>query len=406
MRPAPMMIRFLLAALLAPALVVNLSACSRSADDADSAGANRSARTAPESQSADPNDGKESGHAEDGESAPQVRMDAAELSAAGIKLQTLEPSLLSEELRAPGEVIDNAYGTTLITPRVEALVVSRHARIGDEVQAGAPLVTLSSVEVANAQAELRIAEEEWRRVSALGREAVSGRRIKEAKVAFDRARATARAYGLSGTADGRSSGEFTLIAPHAGRLTEDDFVVGQRIEPGKALFRLVDESTVWVDAKLPSETAAHVLAGTPATIIAGDTRIPGTVMRSAHRTSEATRNASIRVEVPNPDDRLHSGDYVDIYFETTSSAASGKEELDRLAVPTSALVQIQGETVVFRRDFDDGALEPAAVRTGEVIGDHTVIHEGLKAGDTIVVDGAFTVKAQLLKAQLGEGHAH
>ncbi|MBK7013910.1 MAG: efflux RND transporter periplasmic adaptor subunit [Xanthomonadales bacterium] len=244
-------------------------------------------------------------------------MDDAALAAAGIELQTLVPSQLSEELRAPGEVVDNAYGTSLITPRVESLVIRRHARIGDEVQAGAQLVTLSSVEVANAQADLRIAEEEWRRVSALGREAVSGRRIKEAKVALDRARATARAYGLSGSADGRSNGEFTLDAPHAGRLTEDDFVVGQRIEPGKTLFRLVDESTVWVDAKLPSESASHVKAGTPAVIISGGRRIAGTVMRNAHRTSEATRNATVRVEVPNPDDRLHSGDYVDVYFETT-----------------------------------------------------------------------------------------
>src|SRR3546814_14610812 len=76
----------------------------------------------------------------------------------------LQPSAVSEELRAPGEVLDNAYGTTLITPRVEALIVRRHARLGEEVPDGAPLVTLSSVDVADAQAELRIAEQEWERV--------------------------------------------------------------------------------------------------------------------------------------------------------------------------------------------------------------------------------------------------
>lgn len=334
----------------------------------------------------------------------RVVMDDAALAAAGIELQTLVPSQLSEELRAPGEVVDNAYGTSLITPRVESLVIRRHARIGDEVQAG-PLVTLSSVEVANAQADLRIAEEEWRRVSGLGREAVSGRRIKEAKVALDRARATARAYGLSGSADSHSDGG-RLDAPRAGRLTEDDIVVGQRIEPGKTLFRLVDESTVWVDAKLPSESASHVKAGTPAVIISGGRRIAGTVMRNAHRTSEATRNATVRVEVPNPDDRLHGGSYVDVYFETTSSANVASQTATRLAVPTSALVQIDGETVVFRRDAKDNALLPVPVQTGEVIGDHTVIKEGLNAGDVVVVAGVFTVKSQMLKAQLGEGHGH
>src|SRR3546814_2238778 len=74
------------------------------------------------------------------------------------------------------------------------------SRLGDEVRAGAPLATLASVEVSDAQAELRIAEQEWHRVSALGREAVAGRRIIEAKIAVDRARAKARE---NGTASGR-----------------------------------------------------------------------------------------------------------------------------------------------------------------------------------------------------------
>src|SRR3546814_6104373 len=94
------------------------------------------------------------------------------------------------------------------------------SRLGDEVRAGAPLATLASVEVSDAQAELRIAEQEWHRVSALGREAVAGRRIIEAKIAVDRARAKARAYGLPGTSSGNVNGQFTLSAPHAGRSEE------------------------------------------------------------------------------------------------------------------------------------------------------------------------------------------
>jgi len=344
-------------------------------------------------------------HGEEGETTGPVKMDEAALKAAGIRLQTLQPSSLSEELRAPGEVVDSAYGTTLVTPRVEALVVRRHAKLGDEVRAGAPLVTLASVEVSDAQAELRIAEQEWRRVSALGREAVAGRRISEAKVAVDRARAKAQAYGLPGASSGTVNGQFTLSAPHAGRITEDEFVVGERIEPGKPLFRLVDESIVWVDAKLPSGTVSRIDAGSSATVVIGGERIAGKVLRSAHRTSDATRTASIRLEVPNRDDRLHGGDFVEVYFEAASAASTGNKTATQLAIPMDALVQLEGEAVVFRRNAA-GALEPVPVRTGEVIGDRTVIREGLKAGDTVVVAGAFAVKSQILKAQLGEGHGH
>lgn len=405
MRTFPMKFRYLFSPLVLSTMLLSLSACSKSADEGGAADPTRHAQSESGKPGAAGHSGDEGKHAEEAETEAGMRMDEAALAAAGVQWQTLEPGLLTEELRAPGEVIDNAYGTTLITPRVDALVVRRHARIGDEVEAGAALVTLSSVEVANAQADLRIAEQEWRRVSALGREAVSGRRINEAQVAVDRARATARAYGLPGTANGRSNGEFTLTAPHAGRLTEDDFVVGQRIEPGKPLFRLVDESTVWVDAKLPSDAVSRVRPGEPATIIAGGQRMQGTVMRSAHRTSEATRNASVRVEVPNPDDRLHGGDYVDVYFEAGRQSSAQSEASAALSVPNGALVQIEGETIVFRRD-DQGAFAPVPVRVGEVIGDHTVIREGLKSGDTIVVAGAFTLKSQILKAQMGAGHGH
>ena len=341
--------------------------------------------------------GADDEHDDHGDAAP--RWDAASLAAAGIRIAPLQRQALSESLRAPGEVVDNAYGTTLITPRVEALVVKRHAKLGDEVLAGAPLATLSSVEVAGAQAALRLAEQEWSRVLALGREAVSGRRYSEAQIAAEQARATAKAYGLSAHQRGLADGEFTLNAPHAGRITQDAFVIGERIEPGDTLFRLVDESVVWVDAKLPAEQAHRIAVGTPAEVVLGDVRLVGTVMQRAHHTSETTRSARVRLEVPNEGDRLHGGDFVEVHLQAGDAGPA------TLALPTAALVQLEGDTVAFRQDAD-GDIDAVAVRTGAVIGDQTVILEGLSEGDRVVVEGAYVLKAQQLKSQLGEGHAH
>lgn len=318
------------------------------------------------------------------------------LKAAGVVLQKITTAPLNEELRAAGEVVDNAYATTLITPRVEALVVRRHAKLGDEVRAGAALVTLSSAETAEAQGELQRAEQEWRRVQALGRDAISGRRFDDARIGVEQARAKANAYGAGG---GRANGEFTLTAPHAGRLTEDDFVVGQRVEPGTTLFRLVDESVVWVDAKLPAEMDARVPIGSTAQIVVGDQRMTGKVVQRAHRTAEATRNGLVRIEVANPNDRLHAGDYVDAFLKADGGPVA------QLTVPTAALAQLQGQTVVFRQSTD-GQIEPVPVTTGAVIGDRTIISEGVAEGDTIVVAGTFVIKARLLKSQLGEGDEH
>lgn len=393
------------------ALVLALSACSaektanepnRKAATTPDEGAPSAKDHAEEGEAGHAEDGDHEGeveHAEEGETAEPIRMDAAALAAAGIRLAKLNQDSLNEELRAPGEVVDNAYGTTLITPRVEALVVRRHARLGEDVAAGAPLVTLSSVEVAQAQGALAIAEQDWKRVQSLGRDAVSGRRFQESQVTVEQARATARAYGLPGTAAGSSNGEFTLTAPHAGRLTEDSFVVGERIEPGRTLFRLVDEAVVWVDATLPADQARRIAVGSNAQVVLGKTRLDGKVTQRAHRTSDNTRTALVRIEVANEDDRLHGGDYVEVYLD------AGRGSAPQLAVPTQALLQLEGESVVFRQ-AEDGSIAPVAVRAGAVVGDRTVIEDGLSIGDTVVVEGAYVLKSQMLKAQLGEGHAH
>jgi cobalt-zinc-cadmium efflux system membrane fusion protein len=337
-------------------------------------------------------------HGDEAES--PLSMTAAEQAAAGLRVETLAPMRLGEVLQAPGEVVDNAYGVTLITPRVEALVLRRHARLGDEVAAGAALVTLSSVEVAEAQGELSIAEQEWKRVEALGRDAVSGRRYTEAAVAVEQARAKARAYGLPASVTKAANGEFTLFAPHAGRLTEDDFVIGQRIEPGDTLFRLVDESTVWVDATLPAEIARRVVVGKDATVVAAGVRLRGRVVQSAHRTAEDTRNAHVRVEVRNDGDQLHAGDFVEV-----SLSIAGGSGIDQLAVPTEAIVQLQGQTVIFRARTAE-EFEPVPIKVGAVVADHTIVTDGVTAGDRVVVAGTYALKARMLKAQLGEGHGH
>jgi cobalt-zinc-cadmium efflux system membrane fusion protein len=74
-------------------------------------------------------------------------------------------------------------------------------------------------------------------------------------------------------------------------------------------------------------------------------------------------------------------------------------------VPTAAVLQLEGDTIVFRQNADN-TLDPVSVRTGSVIGNRTVITEGLKVGDVVVIEGAYTLKAQILKAQMGEGHGH
>lgn len=329
-------------------------------------------------------------------------LDAAAQREAGIVISTLAPRTLAGELKAPGEVRADAYSTELVTPRVESLVLAREARLGEVVKAGSPLVRLSSVAVAETQGALIVAEAEWQRLKALGPQAVSGRRYAEAQVARDQARAKLRAYGVS---DGQiagmlrkgsagADGSFALLAPVSGRITSDDFLVGERVEPGRTLFTLVQEGTVWVVAQVPPADAERARPGAAAKIDAHGQTVAGKVIGRAHQTDERTRTAPVRIAVDNRRDLLHPGELVTARIATGAGTAHA-------AVPADAVVLLRNQPTVFL-DRGHGRFEPAPVRVGETRDGWTVIREGLAPGARYVSRGAFALKARLLRAEIGD----
>jgi membrane fusion protein, heavy metal efflux system len=340
--------------------------------------------------------------AEEGHGDDPLLLDATAVKSAGIVVAKATMRVFDEEMKAPGEVKANAYDTVLVSPRIPSQVVARKARLGDVVKAGQPLVELSSVDVAETQGALIVAEQEWQRVSSLGKEAVSARRYNEVRVARDQARAKLRAYGVSDgqiatmlrAGSAHADGSFYLAAPDAGRIASDDFMIGAWVEPGTTLFTLVKEGSVWVEAKLAPADAERAKPGARARVLAHGQAIEGTVVQRSHRTDERTRTESVRLMVGNAGDLLHDGELVDARIVV----AGGKP---RLAVPDDAIVLMQNQATVFV-DLGQGRFEPRSVRTGESRGGWTEIGQGLSAGETYVEKGTFVLKARMLKSQLGE----
>ncbi|MET0935630.1 MAG: efflux RND transporter periplasmic adaptor subunit [Luteibacter sp.] len=342
------------------------------------------------------------GHAELGASSGLV-LDAAAIKAAGIVVDTLTVRTVTDEIKAPGEVKADAYNTVLVSPRVPSQVIARKAKLGDVVTAGSPMVVLSSVEVAETQGQLIVASQDWQRVASLGPQAVSARRYNEALVQRDQAKAKLKAYGLSDAqinqlirrGSSAADGSFELLAPRAGRVTTDAFLVGERIEPGRPLFTLVTEASVWVEARLAPGAAEQVKEGDAVTIVAHGVLLPGKVIQRSHQTDETTRTVDVRIQVANEKDLLHPGELVESRIAIASTTR-------QLAVPADAVVLLQNQPTVFVRGKAAGSFEPAAVEVGETRNGWTEIRQGLSAGTAFVSKGAFALKARILRSQLGE----
>jgi cobalt-zinc-cadmium efflux system membrane fusion protein len=335
-----------------------------------------------------------------------VELNEAQQAEAGIVVESLVYKSLPNEILAPGEVVVNAYQSSQVTPRISAQITARHARLGDEVTKGQALVTLSSVDMAEAQGNLLVANQEWERVQELGREVVSERRYIEAQVGWQQAQAKVLAFGMTRAQIEaliaqndvtRATGDFDLLAPQDGRIIFDDFVVGEVIEPGRVLYELTDESVIWVETSLTPEEAMFIESGNTAYVSAGNDWLAGTVIQSHHMLNETTRTLALRIEVPNDEERLHPGLFVDTRIQ-------GRGTVDTLAVPENAVLRgPDGDWVVYMEE-SSGRYRPVEVELLRTTDGQAEI-SGLQPGTRVVVQGAFFIQSELAKGGF-EVHAH
>lgn len=335
-----------------------------------------------------------------------IVLDPASLKMADIEVVNLEAKTIPYLIPAPGEVIPNANLTTKVTTRVAAQVVQRYVQEGEHIKAGQPLVVLSSVDMAKTQGELLLAAQEWERAKSLGKDAISGKRYSEAQVAHQQAYSTALAYGMTETEinqlllthkPSQAKGEFKLLAQRGGTVFNINFTEGELIEIGRILLQIIDESTVWVDAKLPPTLVTPVKVGDSARLQISSKLLTGRVIQVHHQLDETTRTRSIRLEMPNVDDLIHPGQYVNCQIESGMTTPV-------LAVPVDAVLRTaDGDWAVYV-EKQPGRFQQTEVKMAEVIDGHAVI-EGVPPGTRVVTKGAFFVHAELNKKGF-DAHGH
>ena len=343
-------------------------------------------------------------HADEDEDEGQVELvfSATERAELGIVTSRSEQRTLMPEINAPAEVLLNGYRTTQIAPRIEAQVVERFARMGESLEGGAPLVTLSSVDMAEAVGDLLVRDREWRRVDALGRDVVSESRYVEAQVNRQQAYARVLAYGmrkvelqqvLTKADASQATGEYTLFAPHDGVVIRDPFVIGEVVDAGRLLMELSDLSILWVEARVDPDLVSGIQVHDVVRVSADDqTWFAGQVVQKSPHLNESTRTLSVRIEVVN-DGTLTPGQFVNAAIETDSGSSV-------VAVPRDAVVLIFGSPMVFV--LDDNEFKPRPVEVGANAQAWTAITAGLDVGEEIAIEGVFQLKSLLLKSQIGD----
>jgi cobalt-zinc-cadmium efflux system membrane fusion protein len=220
--------------------------------------------------------------------------------------------------------------------------------------------------------------------------------LREARIDQDAAAEAVRLLG--GTPGGGNT--LAVSAPLSGRITERSVTAGETVSPDKPLFAVVNLQTVWVQLAVYQRDLSSVRVGLPVTIVTDAVpgrRFAGQVTYIGDSVDETTRTLKVRCVIPNPGGLLKPDMFVRGRIATATRGRG-------ILVPRDAIQNLEGKTVVFVQGDHPGEFEAREVRAGDTVGGETVVASGLQAGDHVVTRGAFTVKAQAMKAELGHEH--
>jgi RND family efflux transporter MFP subunit len=319
----------------------------------------------------------------------EVVIDPVIVQNMGVRTATAGQGPLIRSIRAVGYLNEAEPLVRDINLRISGWVQRLHADTeGLHVEAGDPLFDLYSP-------ELQVAVEEL--INA--RRADAGRPDQDAPLAKALYDAAVRKLELAGLpraqiqalakAD-RAPEAITFPSPVPGTITEKLVVEGASVKAGDRVLRIVDHSTLWIDARISEKDLPLVSLGQSATATIASQpgeALVGRVVFIAPKVDPETRTATVRLAVPNPDLTLKPGMYAVVRIAAEIAAQA-------VTVPREAVIDTGESQVVFIARAA-GRFEPRRVTMGPA-GDNgqAQILDGLGAGETVVVSGQFLLDSE------------
>ena len=331
-------------------------------------------------------------------------------------------------LELTGEVAFDERKVVHISPRIRGVARKVFVTTGDQVKVNAALVETDSLELGRlqsrylqARAKLKLASQNHEREKKLFAGRISSGKdrlqaataVQQARIELAASRDQLRLIGFSDRdlgrlkAGGRNKrgGRIVIRAPMAGVVVSKHVVPGERLSADKEVLTIADLRSLWVLAAAYERDLARLLAAKSAGKLTAVVKVAafpgrdfsGVVDYIGAVMDEATRTVKVRIAVSNKDRLLRPGMFADAAIHLGQGPRV-------VLVPAEAVVSDgkhrfvfvrAGPTLFLRRD----------VRQGATRGLKVVVDSGLKAGEEVVVKGAFLLKSDILREKMGAGCA-
>ncbi|TVZ41439.1 Cu(I)/Ag(I) efflux system membrane fusion protein [Alteromonadaceae bacterium 2753L.S.0a.02] len=299
----------------------------------------------------------------------------------GVRTAVAERKTLHSEIISVGYVKYDEERLVHIHPRVSGWVEKLYVKsAGDPVTKNAPLYTLYSPELVNAQEEL---------VLALTR---ADKRL------LDAAKSKLRALQISNqqintlTKTREVQQTVTFYAPQDGVVDNLNIREGFYVEPGTTMLSVGSLDEVWVEGEIFERQASLVKRDDTVTMTLD--YLPGKTWQGKvdyiyPTLDSATRTVRIRLRFANPNKQLKPNMFAQIAIHSESPEQT-------LVIPREALIRTGKQDRVVLA-LGEGRFKSVAVKAGQQDLEHVEILDGLNDGEEIVSSAQFLLDSESSK---------
>lgn len=300
-----------------------------------------------------------------------------------VEVVQAKKSLVRDELVTFGSLRSDE--SVMIRPEIAGRVAQLHFREGQRVEAGALLISLDDsitrAELAQAQANLNLAEKNFQRAQMLFKRGASNAQ------ALDEASAQQQASRASLALSQARLDKTRILAPYDGVLGLRAVSPGDYLSEGQDIVNLEVLDPLKVDFRIPQKAVSQIrlkqLIEVSLDAYPGE-RFNGEIFAINPRLDEAGRSQAIRAHISNSDGRLSPGQFVRVSVILA-------ERPNALVIPEEAIMPVGDKLLV--NLVVEGKVELREVKLGKRLAGKVEVLEGLQGDETLISAGWQKVRA-------------
>jgi len=330
---------------------------------------------------------------------------------AGIETQPVESESGSGELVVPGVVAVPPQQLRIVATPAAGLVETLLVAVDEDVKQGAPIATLKSSELVEAQraflhavSDANLAVEKLRRDEQLFKEHIIAERrlivtraeATQARSALEERRQILTLAGMTDQEietlqrDRKLASSLVVRAPIAGTILQRHGTTGERVQASAPLVTIARLDPIWVNLQVPLGRAAaldHVDR-----VHLPSAGIDGRLIRIGRTVDAATQSVTAVAEFRPGRTSLRPGQAVQAIMRL-----SGSNGAMQWRVSADALVNFKNHNWVFVRAPEGFIATPVTLLSETP--QHASVQGALKAGERVATRGLLTLLAELAEGE-------